>query len=61
MPQIVNGVVSVTRTRPVSVHTRSPRRIRMTGGVTAGIDFSFALIGLLAGEETASLVQLLCE
>jgi cyclohexyl-isocyanide hydratase len=37
-------------------------RTRMTGGgVTAGIDFSFALIGLLAGDETASLVQLLCE
>ncbi len=37
-------------------------RNRMTGGgVTAGIDFSFALIGLLAGDETASLIQLLCE
>jgi transcriptional regulator GlxA family with amidase domain len=37
-------------------------RNRMTGGgVTAGIDFSFALIGILAGDETASLIQLLCE
>lgn len=37
-------------------------RNRMTGGgVTAGIDFALALVGVLLGDETASLVQLLME
>jgi transcriptional regulator GlxA family with amidase domain len=37
-------------------------RNRITGGgVTAGIDFALSLIGILLGDETASLIQLLME
>ena len=37
-------------------------RNRMTGGgVTAGIDFALVLVGVLLGDESASLLQLLME